>query len=313
MIYHIVENSCYQRLTNGLAIPNMAKQLGIECKTYSIYEFQNAIVDRDSSQDAVFIAESAFFRDSLLDARQLRRLIPNGKLINMASDSIYFTRKNDDEFYFLPEYFDLWLDTMEECKEYYQSKGLFADIWRWTISDKYIDLIDDYLFNLQEGFMYEPSKKEKDYVCLARLNSIYRQQLKHYLDENRLKGTFGTGALSSDLKDLYELYNTAWVAIGTTSPAGQDDIRTMKGFRDWIAPFFGTVLVYDDHPEMNWASSVLPRYDYNDFPDLKAFIIDVKHYPDLSKQYIKKQKAFILNHTIEKQLINLFRKHSIIK
>lgn len=312
MIYHIIEHSCYQKLTNGLAIPNIAKQLGIECKSYSVAEFQSGLIVRDSSPEAIFITESAFFREGLMSARELRYRIPNGKLVNMASDSILFTRKKRNEFDFCVDHFDLWLDTMEECKEYYQSKGLFADIWRWTISDKYIDLIDDYLFKLKEGLMYEPLEKQKDYVCLARLHSPYRLKLKQYLDAKGLKGTFGTGVLSSDLKDLYELYNTSWVALGTTSPAGQDDIRTMKGFRDWIAPFFGTMLLYDDHPEMKWASTVLPTYNYNDFDEIKDFIIDVKNYTAMHKQYVKQQKQFILNHTIEKQLISLFKKHSII-
>ncbi len=307
MIYHIVEQSCYQKLTNGLTIPNVAKELGIGCKTYSVSEFLAGQIDKDSSEYAVFITESAFLRNrNEFSLSDLRRRIPNGKIVNLGSDSILFNLQNKDEFGDIkPENIDLWLDTMEFSAKYYQDKGLKTDIWKWTISEDYIKQIE------QLNIDYT---KDKDYVCLARLNSPYRKRLKQNLDTAGLLGTFGDGTISSELEDLYKLYSSSFVAIGTTSPAGLDDIRTMKGFRDWIAPFFGTLLIYDRHDEMAWAYESLFTYDYDNFSDLETLILSIEQFtPNVYNGWVEKQKKFIRKHTLEEQFIQLFNKHDIVR
>jgi hypothetical protein len=307
MIYHVVENTCYQKLTNGLAIPNMAKMLGIECKTYTVDEFQNAHIDYDSTQEAVFITESAFFRNRCqFTPSDLRKRIRNGKIVNLSSDAIMYNYKGFDEIDCKPEDIDLWLDLMDLPVQRYKSKGFKVDKWKWTISAAYIDQIEKY-----DAPKYN---KETDYVCLAQTNSVYRKNLKNHLASNRLIGTFGNGCLSSELPDLYKLYNQAKVCIGTSSPAGLDNIQTNKGFRDWIAPFFGTILIYDDFSEMDWVGPDVPRYCYDEYTDLVSLINTVKW--SMSDEYyniyIEKQKKLARNNTLEKQFIQLFKKHDIL-
>lgn len=305
MIYNIIEPSCYQRLTNGLAIPEIAKANNIECKTYTIEEFLSLKCDIDSSNEAIFFTESAFLRSDI-SFSDVRSLVPNGKIINIGSDSIYFTRENKDEILEVEEV-DLWLDTMSECVEYYRNKGLKSEQYYWTISEAYIREIEQHTYI---------SRKEMDFVCLARVNSEYRRNLSSNLFINGYNGYWGTGSISSDLPFLGELYHSCYVCLGTTSPAGNINIRSMKGFRDWIAPFFGTVLIYDYHPDMYEFHIDLDFYEYEYFQSITSII---EYYKDLYIKFphkyiekVKKQQETAISNSIEKQLNDLLFKYKYI-
>ena len=307
-IYHIVENQCYQRLTNGLAIPNFAEQIGVDCKTYHLDEFVSGRIDYDSSPDAVFITESAFFRNSgSFTPEDLRKKVPNGKIINLGSDSILFNTKKQDEFGDITlENFDIWLDTMPYCASYYKNKGFKTDLWDWTISEKYIEQINSTKLKWNVA-------KKYDYICLGNLNSPYRKILKESLDKE-FNGCFGVGTISSDLVPLHKAYNECYVSLGTSSPAGSDPLRTMKGFRDWIAPFFGTVLIYDDFTPMMKHKKVLPTYKYNSYDSLAETINSIKSlnrmkYLDL----VQEQQEHIVSHTLEKQYHRIFSINNLKK
>lgn len=303
MIYHIIENTCYQSLTNGLAIPNLAKKLNIEYKSYSLEDWNNYHIDQDNSNKSIFITESAFHRARQL--KELRKKIPNGKIVNLGSDSIYYTFYNNNEIEVYPELVDLWLDTMEQPVEHYSRMNIPADLWKWTISEVYIEQI--------QALSELKAEKVIDGVCLAQLNSLYRQELKKHLEDSGYCIQWGDGTISSELLNLQKLYGSAYVCIGTTSSAGKDTIRSMKGWRDWIAPFFGTLLIYDDHPEMEWAE--IPKYRYDDVINLMGLINGIKNITDKKfyKSKVEEQQDFIKNYTIEKQLEKLFIKHNIIE
>lgn len=302
MIYHIIEPSCYQRLTNGLAIPRIAQQLGIECKSYMLYEWQNEDIEKDSSSDAVFITESAFHRIKPLKA--LRKKIPNGKIVNLGSDSIYYTFYNKDEIEVYPELVDLWLDTMIQSVGHYSIMGIPSDLWKWTISEAYIEQI--------QALPELKAEKVYDAVCLAQLNSPYRKDLSKTLLKQGYNIVWGDGTRSSELIDLQKLYASSYLCLGTTSSAGKDPIRSMKGWRDWIAPFFGSLLIYDDHPEMDWALPVV-KYKYDDLEDLTDLLHLVKDLSPMQYDYcVMAQKDFIIQYTLEKQFKTLLTKHNIV-
>jgi len=187
MIYHIIENTCYQSLTNGLAIPNMAKQLGIPCKSYTLSEFLSSETKQNTSKDAIFITESAFLRGNRT-LNDVRALVPNGKIVNLGSDTILFRFQGKDEIDYISE-LDLWLDTMPECVGYYKNKGTKADLWDWTISEAYITQIEKFQYHKRET-------KTCDLIFLANLNSEYRQKLYEYLIDNNISCMIGRGTIS---------------------------------------------------------------------------------------------------------------------
>ena len=303
MIYHIVEPSCYQRLTNGLAIPEFARRNNIEHKTYSIEDFLSYKCDIDSSNNSIFFTESAFLRNNVT-LKDVRKLVPNGKIVNIGSDTIY--SKDFEEISDIHEV-DLWLDTMSCCVRHYNDIGIKAEKFRWTISESFVSEI--------EKFEYK-NRKDVDFICLARQNSPYRKQLAGKLLVNGYFGYWGTGTITSDLPDLGHIYNSCYVCIGTSSPAGNINIRSMKGFRDWIAPFFGTVLIYDKHIDMMEYDGYIDWYEYNSFESLSNLIIHYREmYHKENEKYqetLEEQKFIALEYSIEKQFQRIFDKYGYL-
>ena len=87
------------------------------------------------------------------------------------------------------------------------------------------------------------------------------------------------------------------------------DLRSMKGFRDWIAPFCGTLLVYDNFPDILDVGSFIPIYKYEDWNDAARIIKELKRSSYVYDLILKKQKQWALENTLEKQFIKIFEKH----
>lgn len=311
-IYHVKENTCYQANTTALAIPEICRRKGIECITYTIEQFWAKHLQIDHDPKAVFIIEAAFGHNRGWNVAELRRFIPNGKIVCLGGDTIWFLKTGEKEAF---EYnqVDLWLDLMSEVVEQFRYEGLRADLWKWTISEVYIERIKKWFADV--NLMDMKYKKNNDLICLMTLNNHYRKSLDNYLKSVGRPYIFGNGVFSSHDHDLFPAYLKSWVCLGTSSPAWTDDIRTMKGFRDWIAPFLGTVLIYDDHPQIlseYGGGTVVPIYQYYDFPSIFKRIDELKSDGDGYRDLLDKQKSWALSNSLETQFERLLTKHGIV-
>ena len=59
----------------------------------------------------------------------------------------------------------------------------------------------------------------------------------------------------------------------------------MKGFRDWIGPHMGSMLIYDDYPDIRkhfQGGELVPLYEYGVFEGILAIH---EHYSQNTDQY----------------------------
>lgn len=278
---YIPDPQCYSRLSLGVAIPEVARRLNLGYIPLSAQDTYD--------KEAVLFTESATLRN--FKPGQLRKQFPKAKIINLASDTILSHPSLEIS---CVEDVDIWLDTFPHIVEEY-GKNRPSYVWDWTFSEAYVS-----------RFVNPRPSKDRDFVCLMKLNSPYRQRLKTYLDHN-FTGYVGQEKVSSEDRIIEFVYACSWVVLGTTSPAGQQDIRTMKGWRDWIGPFCGTLLIYDDHPEIiRRYNHMVPTYKYDDFDSLANLIREVKSMsPKQYQDLVEIQKTLILDHSLEKQLIRI--------
>jgi hypothetical protein len=245
-----------------------------------------------------------------MSMKELRKYIPNGKLVCLGGDTIWFLRRNEDHIN-SPHEVDLWLDLLDEVVVYYNNIGVKADSWMWTISESLLNECEEYKNNIDVDF----DKKDMDFVSFITISTEYRRNMVDYF--NKRKKTFAVGVKcdSDNVADMISAYKKAWFHLGTTSPSWTTGIRTMKGFRDWLAPALNTLLIYDDFPEIRkkfGGGYIVPLYDYNYFESAEILMEYIRNDKELYKHLLKMQKTWIEYNTLEKQFLRKFRKHNII-
>lgn len=307
MIYSVVEDNCYQRWTLGLAIPNFCIQNNLRYHQYHINQLRNYQIETNNNK-SIFIIDAAFLQQ-LGVIKHIRQRVPNSKIVVLGSDSIDFINQDKNEFDGIEEV-DLFLDTMEETVKYYKQKQIKSDLWIWSYSEY-----------LTEHIKVDISpSKELDVCCLLRVITEYRRQLsQNLLSKHKClfgNGEYGGGIAIADDKiyDIAELYNHSRIVLGTTSPACTK-ARTMKGFRDFLAPFYHSLLIYDNHPQIlsrYFPNGEVDIYEYEDIHSLYNVIDNIR---SMSRQQycdrIRYQKECFEKKSIEKQLKILFDKYDL--
>jgi len=146
----------------------------------------------------------------------------------------------------------------------------------------------------------------------------YHNSYKEFNDQNNF--TF-----------LFDLYNNSKVTLGTTSfpsdhrgpdtvlqkemflyPAIVEQRRHMKGMRDWIGPFFDSVLLSDDNPDIINQQPCVRTHRYGDCADLDNELQNILQHGEMRKIYLKEQKDWIVKNTFIDQLYRLFIKYDIL-
>lgn len=225
---------------------------------------------------------------------EFKKKRPNSRIIMIGGDTCYVP--NYQDFDYGP--IDYYLDPMMEVVNGFKHREFRSAHFWWSLSQWQIDE------------MKKCKQEEKQYngICLVNRGP---------LSPDREKLLAGKSILSYlqpklfDFHKLCELYSKCWAAIGTTTscPGWGGNKRTMKGFRDWIAPFCGTVLIYDDYQDILnefGRDGILPIYRYADRHSMNETIERLKNDPVWYSSLLTKQKEWAQAHTVDVQMEKVF-------
>lgn len=286
--------------------------------TISFSDMKLRKINRDESNDVLFIFEIGYPQHAGLTAKDLRKWFPNAKFITLCCDTMYYIKNN------LPlqlpdqkEEIELTLELNSNCRFWFDEKGIKNDLWMWTISDKLIDEL------MVLAGPLDFSIKDNDFIGVYHPCSIsnvgsYRNNMIKYIKDNGY--TFsqggGTGHNDGNLEKIYRKYISSWFTLGTTSHNRPELTKegTMKGFRDWIGPILNSLLIYDNHPNVKelFPLHIIPNYEYGDFEKILKLAKILKEEKKLYLTILKSQKQWAKDNTIDKQLYRLLVKHNIV-
>lgn len=308
-IYAIVDPYMPSQLSVHKDLGVLAKRIGYEYKGYPLDQFAAGQVDTDTSPETLFIFEGADLKVSWKTTKDIKAWFPNAKLIALTGESktykygyTHYTNNPTKEFEFYDGYdVDLWLDGNDEIVEDYRKKGLTVDYWMWTTSHFLIDT-----------FIDRPRlPKTQDVICLIGHRGEYRHRLVQFMDQRyRCQWGKGAGDGNYDFEHLYQSFSGSWVVLGTSSPCWWTN-RSVKGWRDWLGPINGTVLIYDDYPDAV-RKYPCPFYKYEDFSSIVTLIESLKNDPHLYATILNTQIEWIKNNTIAIQLYDRLTQYKIL-
>lgn len=244
----------------------------------------------------IFIAEAATLQRFGLDV--VKNCLPNSYITILGSDSINYglDPRNNSEVPGILEYVDLWLDLHDDIVDSYRTAGVVSAKWHWTTSEWYINQID--ILSKDAGH----PRKDVDYIGLFRVSNHYRDLLWSGLSKRGLRTIKSGAGVTYEAASLYEHYSRSKFCLGTTSPSWTN-CRTIKGFRDWIAPLCGTILCYDNHPSIlkNYSGLIHHIYNYDDpWDTLATWAMDWRH--SYTMGILERQQAWVRENTIARQL-----------
>lgn len=252
-------------------------------------------------------------------ASRLKEYFPNAKLVTFCSDTIYY-QVNGLQPQLDPSLIDLHLEIMPQSIDWLKEKGApLVDRWVWTISDELCKLANEYL-------MTEPAPERiYDFIGVYHPGTIanpdcWRHHAVRHLTEAGYKFTQGGGNGHED-KDIYRLmkhYRQSRCTLGTSSHNRAELTRLgcCKGFRDVLGPLLGSVLIYDDHPNiLSYYPFPLPTYKYDNFESITKLYSRLFHHVNDWHRYdvLESQISWIKSNTVDKQLVRLLLKHDFIR
>lgn len=308
------KNKPFVYLCVGKAVENLPNLIDCESTVLDVQEWQptyNPDID-------LFICEAAYLgRDfKNVSINFLRGVYPKAKFVVLGSDTIYYTTMEVNNGYQIdyPQDCDLFLETMHDPECLYRRKGVTVDHWDWTISQWTIDYL--------EKFEPKPwNEREYDFISVLSPHTInregsYRNRMVKSIEEAGLKFTQGGGSGMADnnYDTLFDRYCNSRATLGTSShdnPA----FFGRKGFRDAIAPFLGSVLIYDDFKDVvedYLVGGIMPMYGYEKFEELPAILDYLNNNPTHRNFYIEKQKEFFDKNSIDNQLVEKLGNHGLI-
>lgn len=312
-LYTMIDPYPYSQLTVHEDYKVLAKRIGYEHKFYTMEQVGNEQVDHDTSNETIFMFEPALLKQagSGKTTDDIRRWFPNCKIVVLSSEAM--TYKHGYQWWYpanVTREFeiynghdtDLWLDINSEIVADYAAKGLTTDIWEMTTSHFLIDQFEN-----------RPRlPKTQDMICLIGHTNGYRDALKNFINQ-RYSCRWGMhpSQANFELNHLYQIFSESRLVLGTSSPCWFSN-RSMKGFRDWLGPICGTVLIYDNYPDVLAQYPDVPTYDYNDFETISQLADTLIDDPALYKRTLETQMAWIRKNTVAIQLYDRMMKHGII-
>lgn len=306
-LYNVVENALYQKYTHGFAFQNFCTQCKIQHCEYTLDDFKNRNLIQDKNKNVIFVVDAAFCKIYNFSLYELKRYIPNGKIIVFGSDTIYYLSNMNTHEISNVEMCDLYLDTMVDVVDYYNKIGINSDLWKWSFSELYLSQL---IKNNQE------INKTIDCFSLMSDYPDYRKYLKYYLDNKNINFIISGNKTGWDNKSICQAYGESYCILGSTSPSWTGNIRTMKGYRDYIAPFLNSILIYDNHPQIEklyFNNDIVPKYDYNNLESIIELINKIKQMSKLDyNNLLQIQKEHFKYDSLEKQYYDLFIKHGVL-
>jgi hypothetical protein len=220
---------------------------------------------------------------------------------------VYNKYKKNDTLFFkgLEAIKDSSIDLFLDCLGY-----VCDDASRLWNSRRYIYNVST---SVAEQFL---SKKEEaeiefDGICLANFHvrgDSDRGQMHNYLNENgyRLRIGGDQDKEKHEIDFIRSLYAKSKVCLGTSTRGGRLHPRSVKGFRDWIAPLCGIPLIYDDYSQVVDLPVEIPFYKWQKWEEIIELTDVLYRDTKLRKRIVEEQTEFSLANTLDKQLINIF-------
>jgi hypothetical protein len=298
--YGIGNGSLFIRWSWGLALEYIAKKYGYKYIEHNQRQATDLIrvhdiIPEKNAEVLIFTSHSpAYGKPYFFEC--IKYYLPNIKVIIFGSDFGYFDIK---AVTYKP---NLVLETMRQVVTKGQSLGLKIRHYWWSISKQVIKAIQEHTNN---------PPKALDLFCLCNQGHSTPERNRFFSEIDKTGIVFWRNRKLYDLGKIIDLYKISWIVLGTTSPV-LGGLRTMKGFRDWIAPFCNAVLIYDDYPDMLELSDLVPTYKYGDAQGVRSLACKLQCNKDLHQEYVAKQKEWALNHTIEDQFETILKEESII-
>lgn len=308
VLYTLIDPTLASQLSVHKDYIELAKRLGYEHIFYTIEQFHDGRVEPDS-RSGLFIFEGALLKESYRTTKDIKTWFPNCKIVALTGESLtykhgyaHYTNNPTREFEFYDGYdIDLWLDGNDEIVEDYRKKGLTVDYWMWTVSQFMIDL-----------FLNRPRiEKYQDIVCLIGHKREYRQALMGFMN-GRYRCQWGSGAGDGnyDFDHLFNSFSGSRFVLGTSSPCWWTN-RSVKGFRDWLGPICGTVLIYDDYPDVV-KKYPCPIYPYEDFQAISELMEGIWSDQEQYNKILAEQVAWAQDNTIVNQLQRRLTQYKLI-
>lgn len=295
----------------GKGIEGLEKLTNIPVTMYDHEDFLHKTL-KPSNDEIIFIFEAGFGQKQHTgwDLIDLKRIWPNSVFIALASDTpTYIHKLHRPQLDF--NLVDLFLELDPKYAKLY-SHLTKTDVWDWTISQYMIDLIgNNNKIDHHYDFIgvYHPDSLKRDGWRKWVLSEFEKEGL-------RFTNGGGNGHDDNDIGRLISYYSDSLITLGTTSDniGGTPwDRHACKGFRDWIGPFCGSVLIYDDSPYiMQKYGDVVPYYEYKNIHSIFNIYTKLIKDNQYREQLLKKQRDWARQNTIDIQLFNLLHRHNFI-
>jgi hypothetical protein len=284
-IYFIYFPVQFVEYTFHFSLENLAKKFQVPFTAYTYGEWQTDFDRIPTTQDKILVF---FIHDVNRPARMVENLLgrcPNAVLVQFGGDTHYL---GVDAALFTKIH--IHLDTMyETVKKLKNELGLTAYHFYWTISETFIKQIQEDCREFE---------RDNTIICLCNTNTHYRRILFEKL-QKKFKVLHHLREFNP--QKLIEHYKRSIICLGTSSPCINDwTKRSNKGFRDWIAPFCGTLLIYDDIEEIR-DIEIVPTFKYGSICHLYECVDNVLANPPAMQPKIEAQRKWALENTLEKQ------------
>lgn len=305
--------------STGLAVKNLAALMGGYAYQFEACTWGNRMDSGNwgvSPEKAdLLIVEATYFEINGTTVQEVRRHYSNAAIIVLSSDAIYFvaTGKNGGfQFQGLGDV-DLFLELDPRVREHYRELGYRnIDEWKWTASAELLGHI--------AGTPNPPfEEREYDFIGVYAPHTIaregsYRNQMVRAIESAGLKFTQGGGSGhgDSDIDRLIQHYKNSKFTLGTSSHDNPLLTQCVKGFRDFMGPAAGSLLIYDNNPAIRLYNCPMPVHPYGDFDRLISLTEEYKSNPLIYQSTLEAQQKWVLENTIEKQLFKKLKEHKLV-
>ncbi len=221
---------------------------------------------------------------------------PRAKIVLTGSDTVYYGV--EDSVRMKP---DLFIDTIKEQVKLANRAVPSTHIY-WTLSQDVIDEIS----------LLPDRNKDIAGICLCA-NSHNRSSFFHQTMD-KLGGNILWGLNTNRSDMVYDFFKRAYITIGITMSApgfGDGKARSMKGMRDWLGVAAGTLLIYDDYPDIV-DLGIIPIYPYRDSIKCAELMYNYIWEVEVREEIITKQQNWLKQNTMEKQLEKILLKYNLL-